>query len=181
MIKLNELSYLIIRVLAIVFFLFGLNHLMNLLEFSIPSYMSIVDYLSFFEAFLMVGIPACILIIVSIVMWLLAGRISSLLLPKVAPAEQELNIVHVKYLEGYILAVVGLLLAVFSFTAMLRLVLTYFVIPTEQGFAFTNQVQLYSIVEQGLRFIIGIVLLVKAEGFARLLRKIRSVGLKEQS
>ncbi|MCM3633695.1 hypothetical protein [Paenibacillus camelliae] len=181
MIKLNELSYLIIRVLAIVFFLFGLNHLMNLLEFSIPSYMSIVDYLSFFEAFLMVGIPACILIIVSIVMWLLAGRISSLLLPKVAPAEQELNIVHVKYLEGYILAVVGLLLAVFSFTSMLRLVLTYFVIPTEQGFAFTNQVQLYSIVEQGLRFIIGIVLFVKAEGFARLLRKIRSVGLKEQS
>jgi len=177
--KLHDLSYLCIRVLAIILFLLGLNHLANLLEFSIPSYMQIVDYLSFFEAFLMVGLPACFLIVLSVVMWFSARRLSAYLLPKAVQAEEAAASFNAKQLEGYILSVIGLLLVVFSFSAIIRMIMTYAVIPTEQGFAFTNKIQLYSIIEQGLRFVIGLLLLVKAEGFARLLRKVRNLGLKD--
>lgn len=176
---LHDLSYLCIKVLAIVLFLLGLNHVMNLIEFSIPSYMQIIDHISFVEAFLMVGLPACFLIVLSVVMWFTARRLSTYLLPKAVVNEEAAETVTVKPLEGYILAVIGLLLAIFSFSAIIRMVMTYVVVSTEQGFAFTNKIQLYSIIEQGLRFVIGILLLVKAEGFARLLRKIRNLGLKE--
>lgn len=178
--KLQHISYLFVKVIAIVLFLLGLNQLMNLIQYSIPSYLQIINNLSFFEAFLMVGLPACFLIIVSIIIWFSAGKVSAYLVPKEVQDEKAANIVNVKQLEGYILAVIGLLLVVFSFSTIIRMVLTYVVIPTEQGFAFTNQLQIYSMIEQGLRFIIGIVLLVKAEGFALLLRKIRGLGVKEQ-
>ena len=177
--RLQHISYLCVKVIAIVIFLLGLNHLMNLIQYSIPSYMQIIEHLSFFEAFLMVGFPACFLIVVSIILWFSANRLSVYLIPKAEPTEESADTSGVKQLEGYILAVIGLLLVVFSLTTIIRMLLTYTVFSTEQGFAVTNQIQLYSIVEQGLRFIIGLVLLVKAEGFARLLRKIRTLGVKE--
>jgi hypothetical protein len=75
------------------------------------------------------------------------------------------------------LSVIGLILAILSITNLVRLVMDYINIKNQQ-IQFNRQGYLFTIIEQGIRFLIGIVLLLKAEGFALLLRKIRSFGLK---
>jgi hypothetical protein len=176
--KLSELSYLAVRILAIYLFITGINHLVDTLNLAIPTYLQIIDHdTTYLELLLIVGIPTFILIIGGIILWFLSEKISMYLVSK-RPSKLE-NTIQAKGIEGFVLSVVGLILVVFSFSSIVRISMNYIHL-TYQEFEINKLSFLYTFSEQLIRFIIGMILLIKAQGFALLLRKIRGLGLKHE-
>jgi len=169
--KLRGLSFLAIRVLAIYFFVQGLNHLVNYLDFALPAYLQVLgDNKSYFDIFLLVGIPSILLLIISIVLWFLAGKISSYFVQQ--DSSESESALSFRGAESFVLAVVGLVLAILSFTTLTRLILNYVNI-TNQNLYIDHRSYWISFGEHMIRLLLGLVLILKAEGFALLLRKIR--------
>jgi hypothetical protein len=81
--RLSDLSYLAVRILSIYLFVQGLNQVVNLVEFTIPTYLQILkSNMSYISVFLTVGIPAVLMIIMSVILWFLAEKVSHYLTPK---------------------------------------------------------------------------------------------------
>ncbi|MEX1030702.1 MAG: hypothetical protein WDZ91_11760 [Paenibacillaceae bacterium] len=174
--KLREFSFLAVRILAIYLFILGISHLVDLLNFAIPVYLQVIeDDTTYSEVFLIVGIPAFSLIIGGIVLWILAEKLSKYIMRN-SSTELETTL-QTKEIEGFVLSVIGLILAILSFSIIVRISMNYIHL-VNQDMQFDRQSLLYTFVEQLIRFVIGIILLIKAEGFALLLRKIRGLGLK---
>ncbi len=174
--KLREISYLAVRMLSIYVFFLGINHLVNLLNFSIPVYLQVLeDNTTYSEVILIVIIPALFLIICSLVLWFQADKLSRFLIPK--NSDESEHSPQIKELEGYILSIVGLILVILSFSAIVRISMNYYYL-LDQEFRFDRKSHLYTFAEQSIRFVFGIILLLKAEGLAMTLRKIRNLGLK---
>jgi len=174
--KIRDLSFLAVRVLSIYLFILGFKHIINLLEFTIHTYLWVLDTnTSYLEVFLIIGIPSLVLFITSIILWLYANQISLHLIPQ--SSRESVQSIQVKDIEGFILAIIGLILMILSFTTLVRIILNYYHI-TSQDIHFNSRDHIFVIIEHSIRFIIGIVLLLKAEGFAMILRNIRSMGLK---
>lgn len=167
----RELSYLVIRVMAIYFFVLGLNHLVNYLDFALPSYLQVLgDDTSYGKVFLLVGVPSILLLIISVALWFSAGKLSRSLVPS-RSGENESS-PSFRGVEAFVLAVVGLILAILSFTSLARILLNYANMDAQNLFIDTRSFYI-ALVEQGIRLLLGIVLTIKAEGFAQMLRKIR--------
>jgi hypothetical protein len=92
----------------------------------------------------------------SVVLWFLAEKVSHYLIPK--NSNDSVQSIQGKELEGFVLSVVGLILAILSIATLVRLVMNYISITNEQVH-FNRQAYLFSIPEQAIRFLIGIVLL----------------------
>lgn len=182
---LQGISYLCIRVVALIVFLLGLHNLMSFFQISLPTYLQVINVnWSSFEIFLMAGLPACMLIIISIVLWLAAGKLSIVLLPKDAARQDSTieSIAHLRGIEAFVLGIIGLMLVIFSFTTLVRIISNHIVMVSHSDFGLINyQAHFSSYMEQGLRLVIGIALLVKADSATYLLHKIRRIGLKKRA
>lgn len=177
--KIRDLAFLALRVLAIYVFIVALRHLANLTQFTVPSYLELIESgISFMEVFLLVFLPTLILITGGLVLWIFARPISKYLMPK-SPTESEndgsVQTLKGREVEGFVIAAVGLVLVLLSFPAIVRLLVNYFNMVS-QDIGFNRMTYITPIIEQGLRLILGIILLLKAEGFALILRKIRKLG-----
>ncbi len=167
----RELAYLAIRVMAVYFFVLGLNHLVNYLDFALPAYLQVLgEDTSYGKVFLLVGVPSILLLVISVALWLSAGKLSRSLVPS-RSGENETS-PSFRGVEAFVLAVVGLVLAILAITTLARMLLNYANMDA-QNLYIDNRSFYISLVEQGIRLVLGIVLTVKAEGFAQLLRKIR--------
>lgn len=173
--KIRDLAFMAIRILSIYLFILGLNHLVNILEFALPTYMQVIDYeTTYTEVFFVIGIPTFILLVSSVVLWFLADKLSRFIIPK-SSSESEGISMQSKEIEAFVLSVIGLILLVLSFTSIARMVLNYINLM-DQGIVSDRLGFIYSLVEQVIRFLLGLILLFKAEGFALMLRKIRKLG-----
>jgi hypothetical protein len=176
--KLKDLSFLVVRVLSLYLFILGLNHLVNILNFAIPAYLQVIEHdTTYAEVFFVIGIPSFILIMSSVVLWFFAEKLSRYIIPK-SSSESE-STLQSKEIEGFVLSVIGLILLILSFTSSVRIIMNV-INMLNQDIRFDNQGYkgyIYLLVEQVIRFLIGIILLLKAEGFASILRKIRNSGL----
>lgn len=177
--KLKDLAYLAVRILSIYLFLLGLSKIVEVLNIAVPTYLQVIDYnISFLEVFLVVGVPGFILILFSMILWLFAEKLSVYLIPK--NAEETEYSVQAKDLEGFVLSLVGLILMILSFTMMVRQGMNYNNMA-KHAMQFDREGFIFTFTEEVIRFLIGIILLFKAEGFALLLRKIRNMGLKRDT
>ncbi|MGG3280010.1 hypothetical protein [Paenibacillus solani] len=173
--KIRDLAFMAVRILSIYLFILGLNHLVNILEFVLPTYMQVIDYeTTYTEVFFVIGIPTFILLISSVVLWFLADKLSRFIIPKSSSDSKGISLKS-EEIEGFILSVIGLILFVLSFTSIARMVLNYINLMN-QGIVSDRLGSIYSLVEQVIRFLLGLILLFKAEGFALMLRKIRKLG-----
>lgn len=174
--KLRELAFLAIRVLSIYLFILGLNHLVNLLDFTIPTYLQVIEHdTTYTEVFLIIGIPTLILLLCGVILWFFAEKLSKYIVPR--NSTESDGTFRSKDIEGFVLSVVGLILVILSFTSLARIIMNY-VNMMNQDIGFDRLGFIYSLVEQGIRLLLGIILLFKAEGLAQFLRKIRNLGLK---
>ena len=177
--RIRDLSFLAIRILSVYTFLLGISQLVTLLNYSIPAYLHVVeDNTTYSELFLIIGLPAFAVILCGVVLWLFAKKLSRYLIPK--NSRESEAAVKIKEIEGFVLSVIGLILIIISFGVIVRISLNYLYL-TMQDFQYEKLSLLYVLAEQVIRFVIGIILLVKAEGFALILRKVRSFGLKHVS
>lgn len=177
--KIRELAYLAIRIFAVYLFVQGISHLVNLLSFTLPTYVQLLKIdVSYSEVFLVTGSPILILFISSVLLWVFAERLSGFLIPK--QSSESARTVQFQQIEGFVLSVVGLLIAIHAFTNLLATIFNYVNILS-QGFRVDGTEHLISIGGQAILLIVGIVLLFRAEGFAYLLRKIRNFGMDKSS
>lgn len=171
--KIRDLAFMALRILSIYLFILGLNHLVNILEFALPTYMQVVEQdTTYTEVFFVIGIPTFILLISSVVLWFLADKLSRFIIPKSSNESEEITM-QSKQMEGFVLSVIGLILLVLSFTGLVRNILNYINL-VNQGLVPGRLSFIYSLVEQVIRFLLGLLLLLKAEGFALSLRKMRT-------
>ncbi len=189
--RIYDLAYLAVRVLAIWLFVSGLNQAVSLLNGSLPIFVKTFELYEIYPGMALVGIaPIALLIAGSVVMWMMTKRLAGWLVPRgarkdAAAADSEFgaggdaeasHAVRLKDMEGFVLAVIGLILFIVSFAGFVRLGLIS--IYYESGdYVFVRNSNLSSLVELGIRCVVGIMLMVKAEGFALALRKIRAIGL----
>ena len=180
--KINDLAYLTLRVAAIYLFIMGIGHLVDLLQFSLPAYLQVMERgTTYGEVFLIVGVPVLLLLICGFLLWVLAPKLAKYLVPASAASagiSESGATAQTKNIEGFVLAVVGLILFILSFTGVVRGALNYFNMLS-QDIEFNRLQYIYFLGEQAVRFVLGVILLVKAEGFALLLRKIRNAGLSK--
>lgn len=176
--KIRELAFLAVRILGIYLFVLGLKQLVDLLQLTGSTYLQWLEHeVTFMEVFLFIGLPSLILLIGGIVLWIFAKPISkSLILKDSTESESHWQM---REIEGFVLSVVGLLLVVWSLPTMTRMIVNYINIAGQEV-RFDKMSYIYPIIEQGIRFLIGLLLLLKAEGFALILRKIRNKGSKPQ-
>jgi len=173
--KIRDLAFMAVRILSIYLFILGLNHFVNILEFALPTYMQVIESdTTYTEVFFVIGIPAFILLISSVVLWCLADKLSRFIIPKSSSDSEGISI-QSKQIEGFVLSVIGLVLLVLSFTSIIRMILSYTNLM-DQGIFSDKLGFIYYLVEQVIRFLLGLILLFKAEGFALMLRKIRKLG-----
>ncbi|WP_054955206.1 hypothetical protein [Paenibacillus dakarensis] len=173
--KLRGIAFLAVRLVSVYLFILGLNHLINLLEFALPTYLQIKSNISYGDVLLMIGLPASIMIIAGIILWVFADSISKRLVPgslSEVEAEGESGY-RSSEMEGFILSVVGLILLILSSTRLISLLINYVNIRG-QGVTFNEMGHVSTLAEQLIRIIIGIMLLLQAESFARWLRKLRN-------
>lgn len=169
--KIRELAFLAIRVLAVYFFALGLNHLVAYLDYSLPAYLQVLgDDASYAEVFLLVGIPSILLLLISVALWLSAGKLSRFLVPSNSGEEESSP--SFRGIEAFVLAVVGLVLAILSFSSLARILLNYANMEGQRLYIDHRSFYI-ALAEQVIRLLLGIVLILKAQGFAKLLRKIR--------
>lgn len=174
--KLRDLSYLAVRILSIYVFFLGINHLVNLLNFSLPVYLQVIeDDTTYLELLSFVILPAVFLILCGIVLWFFADKLSRFLIPRNSDGSELTS--GIKGIEGFILSVAGLVIVIFSFSTIVRMSLSY-IYMTNQEFQLDRISLMYTFIEQLIRLVIGMILLFKAEGLALTLRKIRDLGLK---
>lgn len=172
--KLRGIAFLAVRIISIYLFITGVNHLINLIEYTIPAFFQFMKRdTNVFELFLLLGLPALIFIFCGIFMWMCAGRISLYLIPRTLLEDEIEDGFRSKQIEGFVLSVIGLILLISSSTSLVRMLIQYFTINS-QGVTFNQLGYGASLVEQIIRLILGILLLVKAEGFALWLRKLRA-------
>lgn len=172
--KLRGIAFLAVRVIAIYLFIMGVNHLINLIEYTIPAFFQFMKRdTNVFELFLLIGLPALILLFCGIFMWMCAEKISLYLIPRALLEEEIEGGFRSKQIEGFVLSVIGLILLISSSTSLVRMLIQYFTIQG-QGLTFNQLGYESSLVEQIIRVILGILLLVKAEVFAQWLRKLRA-------
>jgi hypothetical protein len=184
--SIRDLAYLSVRIIAIYLFIQGLSQLVDLLNVTLPVYSQTFQLYNqsfqlegMYADLILIGIvPMLIFFIGSIVAWFLAGRLSIRMIPAVHVEEGDNDsaVSPLREMEGFVLSVVGLILFIVSFANFVRLIVTYSY--WEGGeFAFVWRSNMAVLVEMGIRCLIGVILLVKAEGFAKLLRKIRGLGM----
>ncbi|WP_256759327.1 hypothetical protein [Cohnella sp. WQ 127256] len=174
----RELAFLALRVLSIYLFILGLSHLTSLLDFTIPTYLQVIEHdTTYAEVFLIIGIPTFVLLVGGVILWIFAEKLSSYMVPKSSTGSGNFP---TKELEGFVLSVIGLILLILSFTSIVRLSMSYIHL-INQEIGFDRKTYIYPLVEQAIRLLIGIILLFKAEGLALMLRKTRNLGLKHLS
>ncbi len=170
----KSLAFLALRVLAICLFIFGLRHLANLADYSLMTYLRMLE--SSYYIVLAVSAPTLVLIVGGVLLWVFADKLSRFMLPKQA-AESGGSTGDIKALEGFVFSVVGLILAILSFTRLAGAAIDYFRMANIEYLSFDQQGYLISMAEQAIRFVIGLFLIFKAEGLALLLRRFRNLGL----
>lgn len=173
--KLRDLAYLAVRILSIYLMIQGLRHILNLIDFAIPTYLQLLEDPSYFQVFLVIGIPAFVFIISGILLWFYAAKLSIYLIPK--NSDDSVPTIQGKEIEEFILSVVGMIIVILSFSSLIRGLLIY-ISNAKQDFGFANRANIYNSIEQAIQLILGIALLLKSKGIALVLRKIRSAGLR---
>lgn len=174
--NLRGLAFLALRLLAIYVAIMGIRHAVNLLDFSIATYMQVTD-LDIAQVMLIVCVPTILLWAVGVLLWCMAGKWSGHLVP--ASGETAEPAIRNADIESFVLSVAGLIIAVLSFFRLLQSVMTY-VSFTSQDIYVDSQSYYYNFAAYALELILGVVLLLKSHGFASLLRKIRSAGLTNE-
>lgn len=173
--KIRDLAYLSIRVLAIYLFLLGCKQIFTLIDFTLPAYVGIPNFSSYFISMLIVlVIPSLIYVAASLTLWFLAKRISLLL---IVEGSEDAEFQGNKALEGFVLSMVGVVIVVLALSSFVKEGLLYLVYTNDVKYTFPKN-QTYRVMEQAIRLILGVILVLKAEGFALILRKIRNAGLK---
>lgn len=178
--NLRDLGFLAIRALAVFAFILGIQRLIHIIENAIPYYMG---YLAPPDNVIVIGfvaaIPALLLIIVSILLWVFAHKLSFKMVPSRETQTGEGGIPeHVKAWESFFLSVAGLILLVISIGRMAYILAQYLHMETAlpDFVYFERKEYLYSLAEYVVYFILGLLLILKADGLAHLLRSIRRLG-----
>lgn len=179
--KAKELAYLAVRVLALVVLVMGVRQLFHLLDTAVSVYLYIPD-VPYGQLWLMAGVPALLLVALGAVLWMSAGRLSRYLAPENADetagaggADRPALSARLKDAEGFMLSVVGLVLFILALARLARSVV-FAVTVGGEAIRFDLDGYLYVLAEQLVLLAIGLVLLVRAEGLAAWLRKIRNAG-----
>ena len=179
--SLKDLGYLAIRVLAIYVFILGIEYLVSLFQYSMPFYLSLLksDDHNYMDIVLVTGIPALLLIAISILMWSFADKLSSILAPRQTKGTSDPE--NVKAWESFVLSAVGMILVILSFSRISLVIMQIIRMEsmTPEFAVYNRQEFLFSLTEQFIKFILGLILIFKADGLAYLLRKIRSLGFKQ--
>lgn len=179
MMSIRDLAYLSVRIIAVYLFILGLSQLVDLLNVTLPVYSRTFQLEEMYAELILIGVvPMLIFFVGSIVAWFLAGRLSRMMVPAVDVGEgNKVSAASpLREMEGFVLCVVGLVLFIVSFANLVSLIVTY-TYWGDGDFTFVWRSNIAVLVEIGIRCLIGIILLVKAEGFAKLLRKIRGFGM----
>ncbi len=167
--NLRGLAYLAIRVLAIYVFILGIRQAVTLANAAIPTYMQITD-LKIAQVYVIIGIPTLLLWIVGVLLWRSADRWSNRLVPAAngspEPLERHADI------ESFVLSVVGLVLVILAAVNLIQSVLSFIWI-TNQEVHFDRQGYYFQFAGHAVEIVMGAVLLLKSNGIAALLRKIR--------
>lgn len=179
--KANELAFLAVRVLALVVLIMGVRQLFQLLEAAAPVYLYFAGF-PYGQLWLIAAVPALLLIALGAALWMSAGRLSRHLVPGGAADPAGAGGAHpaapsprLKDAEGFVLSVVGLVVLVLAAARLARSVV-YAVTVGGEGIRFDLDGYLYVMAEQLVLMAIGAVLLVRAEGLATRLRKIRGAA-----
>ena len=172
--QMKGIAYLALRVLAIYFFMMAWRQFVMILEF-LPSYIFIPEInMNLMEVILLVGVPALINFTASILLWIYAKRLSGYFLLKQQEQEEPFNLAY-KGIEGFVLSVVGIIFIITSFSAMIRELLYYL---NHMNMPIYGRTQVYGLVELAIQFILGVLLVLRSNGIATILRRIREAGLK---
>jgi hypothetical protein len=178
--NLKDLGFLAIRVLAIYAFILGIQRLVILFENALPFYISMLDpeEYNIYGIALVAGVPALLLIIISILLWFFAGKLSGKIVPPQAAETESPG--NAMAWESFILSVVGFVISILSLSRMSFIILNYIQMEriTPEYVYFDRLEYLSGLVEQLILLILGLLLILKADGLAYLLRKIRSLGFR---
>ena len=176
--KIQDLSYLLLRVLAIVLFLMGIHYIVNAYQVTIPSLVKSINSIELENMYagliLVYGIPSFILFILASFLWFRAEKFVHLFIAK-GSDQQNVNVKIISF-EAFILSIIGLFLTLPAIAIIIRIIYVYLIMltPDEQS----SVINMYSpvLTEQIFRLVIGLLLIFKADGFAMLLKKIRRLG-----
>ena len=172
--NLRGLAFLALRLLAVYVVITGIRHAANLVDVTIPTYMQMAE-LNVTLALLVVGIPTVLLWVVGILLWCSAEKWSGYLIP--ASVQAEKPALRNAEIESFALSVVGLIIAILSFFRLLQSVLSYISL-LDQNVHVDSQSYFYNFAALAAELATGIILLLKSQGIAALLRKIRGAGLE---
>src|SRR5690606_10795527 len=112
-------------------FILSVRHLVNFLSVTLPVYLQITEInVAYTEVILIVGIPVLLLLTGSVVLWVFAEKLSKLLLPNSSRDYEVL--LRSKEIEGFVLSVIGLVIAILSFTKLVGMTMNYINIVSKE-------------------------------------------------
>ncbi|MBP1155099.1 MULTISPECIES: hypothetical protein [unclassified Paenibacillus] len=170
--KIHELSFLSLRILAVYLFYLGLTELVKVYYFGIPSWLGIDVFEFEFDAsrlILLYTIPAGFLLSIGIILWASANKLSYIILARRKQEEQTLEF---KYTYVMIISIVGLVIVVFSTVNLIKGVpnlWTNHLYVTSPIF----KENVYIVIAESIKLIAGLCLFLRADVFWRVIANIQ--------
>lgn len=172
------LAYIFMRILAIYILIQGIQRLFTYLQFINPNFRGMLEELNFSYMLWAYTIPAILMVILSIVLWLFAKKWSTFM---IADRTEELNLDSDRFREWYVLAftVAGIVIFVTTISPLMMHTAELMRIRAS-GHNFIADVHMRGHWLQWwgtvAKLALGIVLVIGAKGLYNILQRIRNVG-----
>lgn len=179
--KERKIALISCRVLSIYIFVQGIMHISNFISFSLTSLLDQSFKISYKNQIILMSLlPACVLLILGIVLWIKADKTSKYIIFEEDDIDDDMTL-NMDELQYIALSIVGIIVLINVIPEFLREIpnviqLKNNVIPSDL-FAYAKIIS--SVVEKIIRLILGFLLVLRAKGIVGFIRKIQGLGLDD--
>lgn len=176
----RKIALIACKVLSIYVFVQGIVHISNFITLFLIPLLDQSFIISFKSQIVVMSlVPAFILLILAIVLWLKAEEISKLIITEEDNLDNNRTL-NIEELQSIALSIVGIVILVSVIPAFFREIPNMLQLRNEFVPSNSNvRAQIIcSIVEKVTRLILGLLLVLKVKGIAGLVRRLQRVGLE---
>lgn len=170
------------KVLSIYIIVLGIKHISFLLSVSLSGYISLgFNKSTIIQAVFISILPSIILIVAGLILWIKSAKISSHMICDNESIETNKTSINFYQLQSAAFSIVGIIILINLIPDIGSLIskLAFFTgdyIPKQTIYRFEIKV---SITEMIIRFIIGLLLLLKSKGLVGFIKNLQHAGLDE--
>ncbi|OEF96134.1 hypothetical protein [Desulfuribacillus alkaliarsenatis] len=173
----KSLAFLSIRVLSICFIAIGVRYIGNVVSISLPGFMGVNDP-GYFEMFIRFSIPAIVLFVIGVILWIFAGGISNFLVLKETNIKESTHI-DIEKVEAFVYSFFGLIIILISIPELIQNISQATIQATiinKEIFMYQRHIWYSNIIVEIIKISLGIFLVLQANTIKKILKRLREMG-----